>query len=87
MSRINDLTAHPGVRDGTLLPVLLEWVGQSAPPLNLLLRKAIARQPRIRAFVEFLVEEADRLDSQRLPRGLPPVQPSKPPDWFRRRSV
>lgn len=82
---INDLTAHPCVRDGTLQPVLLDWVGLNAPPLNLLLRRALGCQPRVRAFVDFMVEAVGRTVLQRLPAGLPPVRLSEPPDWFKRR--
>jgi DNA-binding transcriptional LysR family regulator len=85
VARINDLTSHPGVREGALQPVLLDWVGLNAPPLNLLIRRAVARQPRVRTWVDFLAEELDRSTRQRLPVGLPPVHPSKRPDWFKRR--
>lgn len=85
VARINDLTAHPGIRDGSLQPVLLDWTGLNAPPLNLLIRRAAARQPRVRAWVDFMVEQADRLTAHRLPAGLPSVQPSKRPEWFKRR--
>ena len=85
VARINDMTAHPGLRDGTLQPVLLDWTGLNAPPLNLLIRRAAARQPRVRIWVDFIAEQVDRLTAHRLPAGLSPVQPSKRPDWFKRR--
>jgi len=84
-ARINDLTAHPGLADGTLQPVLLDWHALNAPPLSLLVRRSLARQPRMRAWVDFLVETAERLTRQRLPAGLPPVPVSARPDWWRRR--
>jgi LysR family transcriptional regulator, regulator for bpeEF and oprC len=86
VGRINDLTAHPGVRSGTLQPVLLDWVGLNSPPLNLLIRRATVRQPRLRAWVDFLVEEVEQMTRHRLPAGLPPVLPSQRPDWFKRRT-
>jgi DNA-binding transcriptional LysR family regulator len=85
VARINDLTAHTGVRDGALQPVLLDWVSLNAPPLNLLIRRAVARQPRVRTWVEFLAEEVQQMTAHRLPAGLPPVQPSRRPEWFKRR--
>ena len=68
-----------------LEPVLLDWVGQHSPPLNLLIRKAVSRQPRVRAVVDFLAEVAQRTTSARLPAGLPPVPTSLQPEWFKRR--
>ncbi len=44
MARLNDLTTREGLAAGTLQPVLLDWVGVSSPPLNLLIRKAVSRQ-------------------------------------------
>ena len=85
VGRFNDLTATQGLRDGTLEPVLLDWVGQHSPPLNLLIRKAVSRQPRVRAVVDFLAEVAQRTTSARLPAGLPPVPTSLQPEWFKRR--
>lgn len=84
-ARINDLTVHPGLTNGTLQPVLLDWRGLNAPPLSLLIRRSVARQPRVRAWVDFVVEAVDRLTAQRLPAGLPPVPASTRPDWWRRR--
>lgn len=85
VARLNDLTVREGLAAGTLQPVLLDWVGVSAPPLNLLIRKAVSRQPRVRAVVDFLAETGTELARHRLPAGLPPVQPAQRPDWFKRR--
>ena len=85
VARLNDLTAHQGLAAGTLQPVLLDWVGASSPPLNLLIRKAASRQPRVRAVVGFLAEAGAELARQRLPGGLPAVQPARRPEWFRKR--
>jgi DNA-binding transcriptional LysR family regulator len=84
-ARINDLTAHPGLLDGRLQPVLLDWHGLNSPPLSLLIRRSLVRQPRMRAWVNFLAELSLRLTADRCPAGLPPVKPSRPPDWWRRR--
>lgn len=85
VARLNDLTARDGLEAGTLQPVLLDWTGESSPPLNLLIRKAVSRQPRVRAVVDFLAEVGLELARQRLPAGLPPVRPAQRPDWFKRR--
>lgn len=85
VARLNDLTTLDGLAAGTLQPVLLDWTGASSPPLNLLIRKAVARQPRVRAVVDFLAEAGAELARARLPAGLPPVRPAQRPEWFRRR--
>lgn len=84
-ARLNDLTTRTALADGRLQPVLLDWAGLHAPPLTLLLRRALARQPRVRAFVDYLALWAAEATRQRLPAGLPPVPGAKPPDWFKRR--
>jgi len=85
VARVNDLTAREALRSGALQPVLLDWVGQASPPLNLLLRRALARQGRVRAWVDFMATWAEGLTRARLPPGLPPVTPAARPDWFRKR--
>lgn len=85
VGRINDLTARAAIRDGSLQPVLLDWTGLHAPPLTLLIGRSIARQPRVRAWVDFLIQEIEAMVEERVPPGLPPVRPSKKPEWFRKR--
>lgn len=86
MARINDLTLGNGLRSGALEPVLLDWVGQHSPPVNLLIRKALNRQPRVRAFVDFLAEHVNEATRHRLPQGMPPIAVAKRPAWFKRRA-
>jgi len=85
VARSNDLAAAHYIRSGRMQPVLLEWEGRHSPPLNLLIRRSMSRQPRVRAFVEFLSRQVDVLTKDRIPKGLPPVRPSSKPEWFRRR--
>lgn len=85
VSRINDLTAHPGIEDGSLQPVLLDWTGLNSPPLSLIFKRSLARQPRMRAWVDFMAEQVTQLTLRRRPVGLPPVQPAERPDWWQRR--
>lgn len=85
VARVNDLTAMAALRDGLLQPVLLDWESQNAPPLNLLMRKAMSRQPRVRAFVDFMASQMEDIVRHRLPAGLPPVKSSQRPAWFKRR--
>jgi DNA-binding transcriptional LysR family regulator len=85
-ARLNDLTARDGLRDGRLQPVLLDWEGVSAPPLTLLVRRSLARQPRVRAFERHLHASLEPALRERLPAGLPPVPVPARPEWFGRRA-
>lgn len=85
VARINDLTAHPGIVDGTLQPVLLDWTGLNSPPLSMIVKRSLLRQPRVRAWVDFAAEHVRQLTERRQPAGLPPVQPAERPDWWRKR--
>lgn len=85
VARVNDLTALPGIDDGSLQPVLLDWTGLNSPPLSMIVRRSLARQPRMRAWVDFVVDHAKQLTLIRKPAGLPPVQAAERPDWWRKR--
>jgi DNA-binding transcriptional LysR family regulator len=85
VARVNDLTALPGIDDGSLQPVLLDWTGLNSPPLSMVVKRSLLRQPRMRAWVDFVVDQARQLTLQRKPAGLGPVQPAERPDWWRKR--
>lgn len=85
MARVTDLSIQAALAQGRLQPAMLDWTGLHAPPLSLVVKRALARQPRVRAWIDFSVEHIDRLMSHRLPSGLDPVRPSARPDWWRRR--
>ncbi len=85
VARVNDLSIRAGLADGSLQPVLLDWTGLHAPPISLVVKRSLTRQPRVRAWIDFAAEHARQLAQDRLPGGLPPVRPSARPDWWRRR--
>lgn len=85
VARVNDLTAHPGIDAGGLQPVLLDWTGLRAAPLSMVVRRSLLRQPRMRAWVDFIADKARQLTLRRRPAGLPPVQPAERPDCWRKR--
>lgn len=85
VARVNDLTIQPLLAEGALQPVLLEWTGLHAPPLSLVARRSLTRQPRVRAWIDFAVAHAAQLAASRLPLGLAPVHPAERPDWWSRR--
>jgi LysR family transcriptional regulator, regulator for bpeEF and oprC len=85
VSRVNDLSMRAALAEGRLQPVLLDWTGLHAPPVSLVARRSLTRQPRIRAWIDFAVEHMDGLARARLPGGLAAVQPSERPEWWKRR--
>lgn len=85
VARVSDLSVQPRLDDGSLQPVLLDWTGLNAPPVSLVARRSLVRQPRVRAWIDLAVHHLQQLVRQRLPEGLPAVRPSERPDWWRRR--
>ena len=85
VARVNDLSAFPGIEDGSLEPVLPDWTGLNAPPLSMIVKRSMARQPRMRVWIDFVAGQARQLTLARKPAGLPPVQPAQRPDWWRKR--
>jgi DNA-binding transcriptional LysR family regulator len=85
VARVNDLSIRDELADGRLEPVLLEWTGLHAPPISLVVKRSLTRQPRVRAWIDFSSEHAVRLAEERLPRGLPAIRPSERPEWWQRR--
>lgn len=85
VTRVNDLTAHPGIADGSLQAVLLDWSGLNSPPLSMVVKRSLMRQPRMRAWVDFMADHARQLTLHRQPAGLPPVQPADRPHWWHKR--
>lgn len=86
VARANDLSARPALADGRLQAVLLDWTGLHAPPVSLVVKRSLTRQPRIRAWIDFAADHARELSARRLPGGLPPVSPSERPEWWQRRA-
>jgi DNA-binding transcriptional LysR family regulator len=79
-----DVVLQPAIARGELVPALQDWVGKDAPPIYVAFRQGLQRSPRVRAFVDFLVEifeEQDRLRQPRLP-GERLFEPP-PPWWWR----
>jgi DNA-binding transcriptional LysR family regulator len=85
VARVNDLSIRRGLAEGSLQPVLLDWIGMHAPPISLVVKRSLTRQPRVRAWIDFSAEHTGRLAQERLPGGLPAVRPSERPDWWKRR--
>lgn len=84
VARFTDLTVRTPLASGQLVPVLLDWESKHAPPINLLYRAHQRRLPRVRAFIEFLVELFARLEAERTPSMAVNVEAERP-HWYRRR--
>ena len=84
IARLTDLSIRAPLKQGQLVPVLLDWESKHAPPINLLYRSSQRRLPRVRAFVDFLTDLFARLEAERDPRYAVSVTPEKP-HWYRRR--
>lgn len=85
VARVNDLSIRRELTEGGLQPVLLDWTGLHAPPISLVAKRSLTRQPRIRAWIDFAAEYTAELARERLPGGLPTVRPSERPEWWKRR--
>jgi DNA-binding transcriptional LysR family regulator len=78
VARLLDWTDRAAFASGRLVRVLADWQSAEAPPVNLLYRPSAARIPRVRLFVNFVVElfreiEVARGDS---------VTPTEAPAWL-----
>ncbi|MBL8384716.1 MAG: LysR family transcriptional regulator [Burkholderiales bacterium] len=83
-ARFSDLTVHEHLRTGRLEPVLTDWESKESPPVNLLLRPAHRRLPRVQLFAEFAAQLFARLERERLPHPAERY-PAERPSWYRRR--
>ncbi|MBC5767857.1 LysR family transcriptional regulator [Ramlibacter albus] len=84
VGRFSDLSIREPLRTGQLVPVLLDWESRHAPPINLLYRSSQRRLPRVRLFIDFLVNVFRRMEEERAPELQVHLTPERP-DWYRRR--
>lgn len=84
VGRFADLSIWPHLRDGTLQPALLDWDTPDAPPFSALYRRDVRLAPRVRVFVEFLVELFAGLEA-RCTATLGARPAAQKPDWYAQR--
>ena len=84
IARFSDLTVQSYLQAGRLVPVLADWESKESPPVNMLLRPAHRRLPRVQLFAEFAVELFARLETERRPRPATKL-PAEKPSWYRHR--
>jgi DNA-binding transcriptional LysR family regulator len=80
VARILDWTNRQDLASGALVEALADWEGLEAPPVNLLYRPSVRRIPRVRAFMNFIVDVFREMEATR----THPVAPSARPSWLRR---
>ena len=79
--RIPDLLVRRHLADGLLTPALVDWHATEAPPINLLFRPNVRHLPRVRAFVQFVIDLFRDLEANRLP-ALGRAMQEPRPTWF-----
>jgi LysR family transcriptional regulator for bpeEF and oprC len=84
VARFTDLTIRTPLASGQLVPVLLDWETTQSPPITLLYRAHQRRTPRVRLFVDFVVQLFRRLEAKRAP-GAATLIPPERPHWYKRR--
>ncbi|MFO1217197.1 MAG: LysR family transcriptional regulator [Burkholderiaceae bacterium] len=64
IARLNHLTTRAHLQAGRLQAVLLDWVVQGGPPVNVLYRPNQRRTPRVRLFVDFVTTLLRDIEAQ-----------------------
>lgn len=64
VARVSDLMSGEHLRSGRLVPVLLDWEMHDAPPFNLLYAANSRRHPRVRLFIDFVIEAFRELEAE-----------------------
>lgn len=82
-ARLLDWHQRPGreVARGLLVPVLTDWVVDEVPPVNLLYAPSVRRMPRVRVFLDWVVQLFADVERER----LRPLPATAMPHWVKRR--
>lgn len=83
ISRFADLSVQNLLKDGTLMPVLLDWEAVDAPPVHLLHRPLHRSTPGLKAVLGFLEGCVKNLEARR-DAPLLGNTPLERPAWYRR---
>lgn len=84
VARFTDVSIREPLRTGKLVPVLVDWESKHAPPISVLYRSSQRRLPRVRLFIDFLIETFAQLEQERTPEMTVRLEAERPP-WYRRR--
>ena len=83
VARISDISAQAHFSSGRLVPVLLDWEMQDAPPINLFYRPNQRRNSRARVFIEFITTLFQDMEAER--EKSINLRLTERPDWYGRR--
>ena len=83
VARLLDWYQRPGreVASGLLVPALTEWVVDEVPPVNLLYAPSVRRTPRVRVFLDWVVQLFAEVERER----LRPLPATAMPHWAKRK--
>jgi len=84
VGRFTDVSIREPLRTGKLVPVLVDWESKHAPPISVMYRSSQRRLPRVRLFIDFLIEIFARMEHERTPEMTVRLEAERPP-WYRRR--
>ena len=84
VARFTDVSIREPLRTGKLVPVLVDWESKHAPPISAMYRSSQRRLPRVRLFIDFLIEIFARMEHERTPEMIVRLEAERPP-WYRRR--
>jgi DNA-binding transcriptional LysR family regulator len=79
IARLMTFTLREPTRDGRLVAALVDWEMAHPPPINLFYRPGFRRNPRVRPFVDFLVEHFRSLAADGTEHAVIPPEPY----WYR----
>jgi DNA-binding transcriptional LysR family regulator len=79
VARVLDWQQRPGrgIPRGLLVPALTDWTVEEVPPVNLLYPPSVRRVPRLRLFLDWVVQLFAEVERER----LKPLSASPMPRW------
>ena len=85
VARLLDWHQRPGreVSRGLLVPALTDWVVDEVPPVNLLYAPSVRRTPRVRVFLDWVVQVFAEVERER----LRPLPATAMPHWVKMRRL
>ena len=81
VARLMTFTLREPTRDGRLVSALVDWEMAHPPPINLFYRPSFRRNPRVRPFVDFVMDHFSRLGEGS--RGVDLSSVPAAPAWYR----
>ena len=73
----------PRLAPGVLVPALTDWEVDEVPPVNLFYAPSVRRTPRVRVFLDWVVQLFAEVERER----LRPLPATATPSWSKRRRL